>query len=87
MEYLLGYQHKGNEGLNCALLELKQYIYYNYSLNKGLTLHFKLFINRLRRVMIKDKRFYHSQNNLDYFYDKWRNFSEVYILHGPDPMY
>ena len=87
VEYLLGYPHQGNEGLNCALLELKQYIFYNFSSDKSLTLQFNLYLNRLRRLIIKEKRYYLSLNKLDYFYEKWLNFSAVYLLHGPDPHY
>ena len=86
INYLLGFKGKENEGLNCVLLELKQYIFYNYSLNKSLTLQFNIFINRIRRLILKEKRYYLSQNKLDYFYDKWSKFSSIYILHGPYPM-
>ena len=87
IKYLLGFQDKANNGLNCALLELKQYIFYNFSSNKSLTLHFNLYISRLRRLILKEKRYYLSVNKLELFFDKWSNFSSVYILLGPDPMY
>ena len=87
IKYLLGFKGEDNSALNCALLELKQYIFYNYSSGKSLTLHFTLYINRLRNLIKKEKRYYITQDSLDFFYDKWSNFSSVYILHGPDPYY
>ena len=80
-------ESKDNEGLNCFLLELKQFIFYNYLIDKNLNIQFKCFINRIRKLILKEKRFYSSQDKMDYFFDKWHNYSEIYMLHGPDPLY
>ena len=86
-EYILGYDSTDNEGLNRFLLELKQFIFYNYLPDKNLNIQFNSFINRIRNLILKEKRYYSSQNKMDYFFDKWHNFSEIYILYGPDPHY
>ena len=87
IEYILGYESKDNEGLNCFLLELKQFIFYNYLPHKNLNIQFKFFINRIRRLILKEKRYYSSQNKIDYFFGKWHNYSEIYMIYGPDPLF
>ena len=87
VEYLLGFTGKSYEGLNSALLELKRYIFYHFSDSKSINLHLHIFKNRLRRIILCDKRYYASKNNYEYFYEKWECFSPVYQLFGPDPMY
>ena len=85
-EYLLGYQGKDLEGLNCVLLELKQFIFYNFSTTVNIEIQFSRYINRIRRLIIKDKRYHFSNNKADYFFEKWNKFYPVYMLYGPDPL-
>ena len=70
VEYLLGFQGKKFDGLNCALLELKKFIFYNFSSQKSLSLQFTLYLNRLRRIIILDKKYYLENNKIELFYEK-----------------
>ena len=86
-DYLLGIQAQKYQGLNCALLELKRYIFYNFSVERNLGLHFKIYENRLRRIILCDKRYHLRMNKYTIFYEKWKNFSPIYQIYGPDPLY
>ena len=87
LDYLHGIYGRGFEGLNSALLELKKFIFYNFSSEKSMNLQFSIFLSRLRRIILCDKRYYVSNNKSSLFYEKWRDFSPVYQIYGPDPLY
>ena len=86
-EYFLVFKDKKYEGLNCALIELKKFIFYNFSPDKNINLLLSLYTYRLRRIILCEKRFYFSINKIDFFYEKWKYFAPVYQIHGPDPLY
>ena len=67
--YLLGFQE--NEGLNCILLEVKKFIFYGYDPDKSVDIQISMLKNRLRRLIILEKKYYSSINKWDYFFDKW----------------
>ena len=46
LDYLLGIYGRGFEGLNSALLELKKFIFYNFSSEKSMNLQFSIFLSR-----------------------------------------
>ena len=87
INYFLGFQGNQYEGLNCALIELKKYIFYNFDKDKSIKINFRLYKSRLRRVILCDKRYHFSCDKIDHFYKKWSKFSSVYQIYGPDPMY
>ena len=87
LEYILGFVDKDKEGLNCALLELKRFVFYNFDEPKNHESQFNIFKSRLRRTILLDKKFYCSKNNHDFFYKKWELFCPIYMIHGPDPLW
>ena len=52
-----------------------------------LYVQFEIYKNRLRRVIICDKRYHFGQNKIDAFFEKWKLFYNIYQIYGPDPMY
>ena len=87
VDYLLGFRGKDYEGLNCALIELKKYIFYHFSEERSPNVNFRIYNSRLRRIVLCDKRHSFSRNKFETFYEKWKYFSPVYQIYGPDPLY
>lgn len=85
IDYFLG--SKENIGLNCLLLELKKFIFYNFDHNSNVDIQINMFKSRLKRIIILEKRYYLRRDKIDYFHEKWEKFSEVYMFYGPDPMF
>merc|ERR1711954_591741 len=82
-DYLLGFINK--DGLNSILLEIKKFIFYNFSHEKSIDVQLNMMKNRLRRLILLEKKYYASTNKLNFFYSKWESFSPIYMIYGPDP--
>ena len=86
-DYLFGFQGKENNGLNCILLELKQYIFYDWGKIESINMKFKIFKNKIRKIILLEKNYYLSHNKLNDFFEKWKYFSPFYDMYGPDPQF
>ena len=84
IEYLLGFLE--NEGLNCVLLETKKFIFYNFKHDKNINTQINMLKNRLRRIILLEKRHYYVINKIEHFHEKWKHFEEIYMIYGPDPL-
>ena len=45
LDYILGYIDKNKDGLNCALLELKKFIFYGYAHDRNINSQFDMYIH------------------------------------------
>ena len=82
-DYIFGFTGAGWEGLNLILIELKKYIFYDWS-EGSIEFHKIRFLNRIKRIIIKEKKFLISQNKFDVFATKWNKYTAIYDFRGPD---
>ena len=81
-QYLFGF--KSNAALNQILLEFKKEVFYNFDGNLGLVIFFERIIDKIRRIMIKEKTCIKSDQMYDQYIKKWDNFTSIYDFRGPD---
>ena len=55
-DYLFGFTGAGWEGLNLIFIELKKYMFYDWSEGSSIEFHKIRFLNRMKRIMIKEKK-------------------------------
>merc|ERR1711954_24030 len=85
-DYIFGIQSTNKAALNSVLIELKRYIFYDWSENTSIRSKCKVLKNRTRRIMLLEKRYYFSLGKYDDFFTKWRDFTSIYDIFGPDPL-
>ena len=85
-EFLFGFESECNQALNLVLLELKILNFYSLpkDANLGLNSLKKLFLNRIRKIMLQEKNMSHIKNKYDEFEFKWEKYTAVYDWRGPD---
>ena len=81
-QYLFGF--KSNAALNQILLEFKKEVFYNFDGNLGLIVFFERIIDKIRRIMIKEKICIKSDQMYDQYIKKWDSFTAIYDFRGPD---
>ena len=80
--YMFGFSK--NQGLNHTLLELKKLIFYTWEPNIQIDALLDLFIDKIRKLIIKEKQCVVSSKLYEQFHTKWENFKIIYDLNGPD---
>ena len=75
---------KDNIGLNHNLLELKKEMFYNWSEGVGEVTFCERFITKVRKIMIKEKQLMMEKDNFENYFEKWKEFREIYDFLGPD---
>ena len=73
-----------NVGLNWIFIEFKKEVFYNFDRNIGVEAFCERIINKIRKIMIKEKNCIKSIKMYDQFTEKWDNFIPVYDFRGPD---
>ena len=85
-EYLFGFEGNISEALNHIFLEMKIFNFYTLPKDVGLgqdTLK-NVFLNTLRKLIVKEKFVSLLKNDLDSFEFKWEYFTAIYDWRGPD---
>jgi len=80
--YIFGF--KNNPALNHIFLELKKDIFYNFDQNVGVVAFCEQVLNKIRKIMIKEKHCISSDELLKLYTEKWENFTQIYDFRGPD---
>ena len=81
-DYMFGFSN--NQGLNHALLELKKLIFYTWDPNIEIDAFLDLFIDKIRKLIIKEKQCVVSNKLYEQFNTKWEKFKIIYDFNGPD---
>ena len=82
VEYIFGV--KSNIALNHIFLELKKEVFYNFDENIGVEAFCERFIEKIRKIMIKEKNCIKSNTMYDQYTKKWEKFVSIYDFRGPD---
>ena len=72
IDYFLG--SKENIGLNCLLLELKKFIFYNFDHNSNVDIQINMFKSRLKRIIILEKYTIYAGTRLIIFTKSGKSF-------------
>ena len=80
--YLFGFLK--NAALNQILLELKKLIFYTWDPAMDVNSFFRIFISKIRKLMIIEKNIYLSTKSFDQYNKKWEKFKDIYDFNGPD---
>ena len=83
-EYLFGKQGDKHLALNHILLECKKMIFYSTTEDLISPAFCEHFINKLRLLIIKEKRLALESNSFETFCSKWETFAAIYDFRGPD---
>ena len=62
--------------------QLKSKVIINLDMNVAAFCEY--FVNRIRRIMIKEKSIMIENNNFELYDQKWVDFRNIYEYHGPD---
>ena len=82
--YIFGFIGANREGLNHVLLELKKYAFYNWSGEISAAAFCEQWESKVRVLIIKEKSIAISNNRLEAFQDKWKNYTAIYDYRGSD---
>ena len=85
-DYILGVPRKTKEALNCILIEIKRYIFYEWANDISDSIKLRILKSKLRRIILLEKRHFHEKNDINGFYEKWKDFTPIYDMFGPDPL-
>ena len=85
-DYLLGFMDKRKQGINSALIECKKFLFYSFSDQINIDIQVEMYKTRLRRIILLEKKYFSKLNKMNQFFDKWQDFSPVYMSYGPDPL-
>ena len=85
-EYLLGPIGTNLVALNSVFIVIKKYIFYEWAQTTSYNTRLRIIKSRVRRIIMLEKRYYSSKNELDVFFEKWKNFTPIYDMYGPDPL-
>ena len=80
--YIFGY--RGNDGLNCILLQLKKYFFFNKNIDLNVEIFREHFLGKIRKLIIKEKAIMIASGKFDKFVEKWEQFTAIYDFFGPD---
>ena len=75
---------RDNPALNQILLELKKEIFYSFDPNVDVTAFLESFVDKIRKLIIKEKNCAITPKMMDQFSTKWENFTSIYDFRGPD---
>ena len=81
-EYLFGVN--SNVALNHIFIEFKKEIFYNFDQNVGVSTFCERLIEKIRKIMIKEKNCINSDKMYDQYIKKWETFISIYDFRGPD---
>ena len=59
-------------------------MFYKDTLDMNVAAFCEYFINRVRRIMIKEKSIMIENRNFELYDQKWADFWNIYDYHGPD---
>ena len=82
---MFGIPDRNKQALNQIFIEIKRFIFYDWGQNTSNITKLRILKNRLRHVILLDKRYFYSQRNFSGFFEKWGNFTPIYDMFGPDP--
>ena len=82
IEYIFGV--KSNEALNHIFLEFKKEVFYNFDENVGVGAFCERIIDKIRKIMLKEKHCIKSVKMYDQYTKKWEKFITIYDFRGPD---
>ena len=82
VQYIFGV--KNNLGLNHIFIEFKKEVFYNFDKNIGVEAFCERMINKIRKIMIKEKNCIKSIGMYDKYTQKWDSFIPIYDFRGPD---
>ena len=77
---------KRKQGINSALIECKKFLFYSFSDQINIDIQVEMYKTRLRRIILQEKKYFSKLNKMNQFFDKWQDFSPVYMSYGPDPL-
>ena len=84
IDFLFGKSGGEYLALNHTLLELKKNIFYSTTEDLNSPSFCELFFNKLRKLIIKEKRIFTENNKYEKFCEKWKDFTSIYDFRGPD---
>lgn len=84
IEYMFGKQGEKYLALNHILLELKKTIFYSSTVDLNSPSFCEQFYNKIRSLIIKEKRIFCEKNKFENFCERWGNFLTIYDFRGPD---
>ena len=84
IDFLFGKSGGEYLALNHTLLELKKNIFYSTTEDLNSPSFCELFFNKLRKLIIKEKRIFTQNNKYEKFCEKWKDFTSIYDFRGPD---
>ena len=82
IEYIFGV--KSNEALNHIFLEFKKEVFYNFDENVGVGAFCERIIDKVRKIMLKEKHCIKSVKMYEQYTKKWEKFITIYDFRGPD---
>ena len=85
-DYLLGPIETNDQALNAVFIIIKKYIFYEWAQNTSYATKLNIIKSRVRRVILLEKKYYDSKHELDGFFEKWKNYTSIYNMYGPDPL-
>ena len=85
-QYLFGLQGKKYVALNQVLLELKVFNFYYVRENPNIRddILQKIYLARIKKIILKEKYVALFNNKYDAFDEKWEKFTFIYDYRGPD---
>ena len=67
-QYMFGIPDRNKEALNQIFIEIKRFIFYDWGQNTSNITKLRILKNRLRRIILLDKRYFYSQRNFSGFF-------------------